>query len=158
MSLKLQNIKGSGGGSGGNRRKLVASSTATAATLLLVALLVAIPWTSAAAVENDQAALPTVWKVWNESDQSEEWLCFSYVVAKGPVGETGKGMDDIGTTGTAFSSADDDDPRSCSAPFGFYDRSDDPSSSPLFDTHTCRCEHHQQQKQQQSCLPTSLAT
>ncbi|EAA04554.3 AGAP007657-PA [Anopheles gambiae str. PEST] len=54
MSLKLQNIKGSGGGSGGNRRKLVASSTATAATLLLVALLVAIPWTSAAAVENDQ--------------------------------------------------------------------------------------------------------
>nr|XP_040227855.2 syndecan isoform X2 [Anopheles coluzzii] len=54
MSLKLQNIKGSGGGSGGNRRKLFASSTATAATLLLVALLVAIPWTSAAAVENDQ--------------------------------------------------------------------------------------------------------
>lgn len=57
MSLKLQNIKGSGGGSGGNRRKLVASSTATAATLLLVALLVAIPWTSAAAVENDQVLL-----------------------------------------------------------------------------------------------------
>ena len=38
--------------------------------------------------------------------------------SKGPVGETGKGMDGIGTTGTAFSSADDDDPRCCYAPSG----------------------------------------